>query len=315
MLTPEQKELRKGYLTGSDIGAILGVNKWKSAVDVYMEKLGLAAEKDLSANPRVKFGSMAEELVIKYFEAFTPLAVCSAHELESKGWNISSQYPWMAANIDGIVFTNNKNYVFEAKTAGSYDGWGEQGEFIIPEQYLAQIAHYCIVTQSKGAYIAVLFTHTLEFRWYLYKRNPELETAIIKKEKEFWYEHVQKQIPPEPRNAEDVNSLCNYMTAQTPVVASGALEQEIYNYVSANKQLKIWQDMKDRCKDAIARHMGSADTVLDGHGKVLCTYKFNKGVSRLDSTKLKEEQPDVYAKYTKLSEPVRTISVKVKCDE
>lgn len=316
MLTQEQIDLRKNYLCGSDIGSILNINKYKSAVDVYLEKIGMKAQPDISSNPRVKFGSMAESIVTKYFEEATGITVHPSSKLDSKGWFVSNINPFMAANVDGLInASENDTYVFEAKTAGSTDGWGEQGEFIIPEHYLAQIAHYVSVVDAPGAYIAVLFTHTLEFRHYFYVRNHALESAIIEKERAFWHDHVLPQIPPPPVSADDVNSLCHYMTESTPIVVSGPLETELYNYACANKQLKIWQDMKDKSKDAIALHMGTSGTVLDGFGKVMCTYKFNKGVERLDGKLLKEEQPELYKKYTKISDPVRTINVKVKVED
>ena len=41
-LTPEQIEFRRRGITGTDISAIMGLNPWKSPLDIWNEKKGLA---------------------------------------------------------------------------------------------------------------------------------------------------------------------------------------------------------------------------------------------------------------------------------
>ena len=60
---------RSKYLGGSDIGAILGFSKYRSAVDVWLEKTGrIMNEVD---NLPVRFGSFAEEFVASEYAAQT----------------------------------------------------------------------------------------------------------------------------------------------------------------------------------------------------------------------------------------------------
>ena len=53
--------LRAKSLGGSDIGAILGFNRYRSAVDVWMEKTDRAVH-DADSLP-IRFGTFAEEFV------------------------------------------------------------------------------------------------------------------------------------------------------------------------------------------------------------------------------------------------------------
>ena len=53
-------EARKRGLGGSDAGAAVGVNKYRSNVDVWNEKTGAVTPMDISDKPAVRFGKLAE---------------------------------------------------------------------------------------------------------------------------------------------------------------------------------------------------------------------------------------------------------------
>jgi predicted phage-related endonuclease len=56
---------RTKYLGGSDIGAILGLSKYRSAVDVWMEKTGKTfSQKD---SLPLRFGQFAEDFVAREY--------------------------------------------------------------------------------------------------------------------------------------------------------------------------------------------------------------------------------------------------------
>ena len=62
MSLSEWLEHRKTGIGGSDAGAIMGVNKYVTPLDLYNDKLGLV-EKDLSDNQAVYFGNVLEDVV------------------------------------------------------------------------------------------------------------------------------------------------------------------------------------------------------------------------------------------------------------
>ena len=58
---------RKKYLGGSDVSCILGLNPYKTNVQLYREKKGIVEPDDLSDNPLVQYGTNAEEHIRALF--------------------------------------------------------------------------------------------------------------------------------------------------------------------------------------------------------------------------------------------------------
>jgi len=57
--------LRKTYLGGSDLGAVIGVNKYKTALDVYLEKTSEFVEE--VNNDATYWGNVLEDVVAQEY--------------------------------------------------------------------------------------------------------------------------------------------------------------------------------------------------------------------------------------------------------
>ena len=53
-------EARSHYIGGSDAAAVLGLNPYKSNLELWQEKTGLVVPEDISEKPYVKYGHAAE---------------------------------------------------------------------------------------------------------------------------------------------------------------------------------------------------------------------------------------------------------------
>jgi len=105
---------------GSDASVVCGINKWKSPVELYMEKKGMLLPTE--AGEAAYWGSRLEDLVIEEFTLRTGIEVMSFNAIIQ-----SEKYPWMLANIDGYCrHPELGSVIFEAKTAGQYmaSEWG-----------------------------------------------------------------------------------------------------------------------------------------------------------------------------------------------
>ncbi len=60
---------RSSFLGGSDIGAILGVSKYRSAMDVWLEKTGKKV--DTKNSFTLRFGSFAESFIANEYALLT----------------------------------------------------------------------------------------------------------------------------------------------------------------------------------------------------------------------------------------------------
>ena len=66
----EWLRIRKGGIGGSDIGAIMGVNRFSSPLEVFLDKTTDRVT-DLSDNDAVYWGTVLEDVVAKEFEKRT----------------------------------------------------------------------------------------------------------------------------------------------------------------------------------------------------------------------------------------------------
>ena len=148
-LTKEEwLKYRTQGIGGSDVSVIAGINPFKSAYALWLEKTG-QIELEETENNYTHFGTLLEPIIRKEFTMCTGLKVRQKHMLLQ-----SEEYPFMYANLDGVINEDGEMAIFEAKTASEYKH--EIWENEVPAPYILQIQHYMAVTGAKKTYIAAL---------------------------------------------------------------------------------------------------------------------------------------------------------------
>ena len=182
----EWLEHRKQGIGGSDASIVCGINRYKSPVELWLDKTGQLPPQE--TGEAAYWGTQLESLVRAEFSKRTNIVVSEPHQLLQ-----SAEHPFMLANLDGVCESpDHGTCIFEAKTASAYKaGEWEDG---IPDEYQLQIQHYMAVTGYAGAYIAVLIGGNT-FRWKFVERDEELISMLIQLESDFW-SHVQEGTPP-----------------------------------------------------------------------------------------------------------------------
>jgi putative phage-type endonuclease len=290
MLTEEQKVMRMQGIGGSDASAALGVSRYKTPVDLYLEFTGNKEREDVQ-NDFVHFGNVLEEVVANEYSRRTGHLVTS-----TDATFVHPKYPWMIGHVDRII-VNSNGAVLECKTASQYksDEWGEEGSDDVPEEYLVQAAHYAIVLDAPYVDLAVLIGGN-SFKIYKYQRRPTLEERIIELEKEFWNERVLKQIPPEPKTIEEANAL--WSSSSDGKIYDKEAEMDFIYLEEIRAKIKILDQQEKLYKAKIMSVMQEKDTLVDCAGRPLATWKSQK-TKRLDQTLLKETDRATYDKYLK----------------
>ncbi|MDD6483741.1 MAG: YqaJ viral recombinase family protein [Clostridiales bacterium] len=196
MSREEWLEHRRLGIGGSDAGAILGLNPYKSAFDVYADKLRLL--QDRPDNEAMRQGRDFEEYVAKRFCEETGKKV---HRDNSIIHN--TEYPFAFANIDRAVVGERAG--LECKTTKCLNMRRyKNGDF--PSEYYCQCVHYMMVTGFEKWYLAVLVFGSEFLIFEIVRDDDEIE-ALAKAEHTFWEENVKKRIPPAPdgsKNADNV---------------------------------------------------------------------------------------------------------------
>lgn len=296
---------RKTGLGGSDASKACGVNGYDGPLYVYLDKLGLIPE--IPDNPAMRFGRKLEPVVREYFTEDTGIGV-TLHGLQR-----NNDRPWQLYSPDG--FTDDGG-LFEAKTTGWWnrDEWADDQTADHAE---IQVQHGMAVTGAPHAWVAVLIDRDFQFRRV--ERNEDQIAMITEIERELWFEHILKQVPPAP-NAADLDVVKSFYSGPDPSKITMATPDE------ATKLIKDWNAAKQRVKDAetAAAEAEAKVRVLVGNGhalqvmdKVVLTAKptgtfaasrfrdenpeladaLTVPSTALDMDRLKTDHADVYTKY------------------
>ena len=140
---------RKLGIGGSDVASLLGISKWKSEIELWLDKTNQTNESPVE-NEAMQWGTIMEPIIRNHFAKVTGKAV-----VELKAMLQHPEYPFMLADVDGITVDDVGNpAILEIKTASEFkrSEWEED----VPAYYQTQIQHYLCVTGIRKAYCAVL---------------------------------------------------------------------------------------------------------------------------------------------------------------
>lgn len=287
-LTEQQLQARRAGIGGSDAGAVLGLNRWKTPLDVYLEKIG---EADPQAdNDATYWGNVLEDVVAAEYARREGVRVRRRNMTMA-----SPEHPFMLANVDRTVDGQRK--VLECKTAGQYmsDEWGPDGSDQVPDSYLVQVTHYMMVTGYQQADLAVLIGGR-DFRIYRIGYDRELADMIAEHEAQFWHEHVEARVPPAPINLDDLQTLYAIDNGES-VVATLEQEQEAAELKQLKAQIKDLEKQADDLAAGLKLALGENSILLGADGKPLVTWKKAKDSQRFDAKALQAAHPDIYAQF------------------
>ena len=284
---------RTKYIGGSDIGAILGLSRFRSPLEVWMEKTGKAV-KQLDSLP-LRFGSFAEEFVASEYARSTGFEL-----LHDESIHIHPEHSFMSAHIDRFVLESGSttpSRILECKTANPFTSgeWGEVGSDEVPMSYLCQCIWYMAITNLDRVDLAVLFGNS-DFRIYEITRDRDLEAMMIQKAITFWQEHVLKDIAPPAMNEQDCHTLFSRGDASKTVEAKAETLELTKRLRLLNSEIEVREEEISSIKQSIMNQMQEAET-LTYQGKVLATWKAPKPSFRLDSKRLELEHPEIISDY------------------
>lgn len=283
---------RRTGLGASDVAAALGYSTYKSPVELYLEKTG--RKSDDSESMRLRFGQHNEEFVANEYQRVTGYRVQRFNPMLRH-----AEFPNIIGHVDRLVIPHGAKVAahkreirtdrgLEAKTVDSnvfrYSGeWGEPGTDEVPTIYLIQSATYMGLTGcSRWDLAALVGAGADDLKIYHLARDLELEEEVFRRAQEWWNRHIVKDLPPEPRNEDDIALLYPQARQKESVVAIDDCLMAYGQLKRVNEQLTSIEREKEHLAMQIKRFMGHADTLLDSDGKKLATWSNRKGRSAFD---------------------------------
>lgn len=310
----EWLNLRTTGIGGSDAGAIMGMNKYSTPLSVFISKKNLLSEElqnKTSTNESIQWGKMAESAIREGLAKDLNLQIEAV-----PGMFTSVEYPFMNANLDGLVFADQPKEIngklinglggLEIKTATERNAEFTDDE--VPDSYYCQVQHYMSVVNLDYFLLAVLIGK-VKGKIYVIPRNDDFISRLIQKESEFWYDNVAKDVMPAPtgneRESETLNSLFSH--AAKEVTLGDEFIDTCKEYNELAEQIKSLKDkqklLKEQLKIAIFRETDTDETATDkviakaGDCKITWTKQLRKIV---DTDALKKA--NLFEEYSKNSE-------------
>lgn len=298
----EWLKLRQQGIGGSDAAAILGMNRWKSPIDVWVEKtISQPIEDDSSEY--AYWGQLLESVVASEFQKRTGLKVRKCNYLLQ-----NTEYPFMLANIDREIIGQKSG--LECKTTSEYnkDKWVDDE---IPAEYILQCQHYMAVTGYESWWIAVLIGGN-KFVYKEIHRDEELIKLLIDAEQDFWHDYVEPKIMP----SADGSAACTKVLGELYPQSNGNvidLDAEAKELLEQRKILKDNYDALEKEIDAIDNTIKSklGENEIGQVANYLVKWT-NTTSNRLDSKLVKSQYPDIYRECLKESSSRRFIVKEIK---
>ena len=289
----EWLEVRRQGLGGSDVAAALSLSLWKSPLELYLEKIGEAPKVQTEPNEALTWGRIMEPVIRDEFAKRTGYPVKSLRSMLQHPC-----YPYMLADLDGLVEVPERGLgVLEIKTASSYAKTDWEGGKV-PDHYMLQLQHYLAVSGLEFAVIVVLIGGN-QLQWQIVESDLELIENMITLEANFW-RHVTEKVPPPV----DGSSACSEMLAKLYPVANKEapliLPQEsdgwIQSYLQAKTDADAAEERKRLAENRLKEVMVEHEKAISPGGYQV-TWK-NFQTSRLDSARLKAEEPAILERYS-----------------
>ena len=277
---------RRTGIGGSDAAAVIGLNPFRSRIEVYADKMGMMPEKEDTESMRL--GRDLEDYVAQRF--------CEATGKKVRRNNFMwchDEHRCMIADVDREIIGENAG--LECKTT---QAWGGKvimkGE--IPLTYYVQCMHYMAVMGYDRMYLAVLIFGK-GFYWFTIERDENEIAALTAAETSFWRDFVEAGISPDPDGSQSaeqaVDAIWGNRAQEDELLMFDFSDdmRELCDLAAAEKEIKRQKDaIKQRLQAALGEHMvGSSD-------RYVITWRPQER-SSIDSRRLYRERPDIYREY------------------
>lgn len=275
----EWLEARRQVITATDISAILGLNQYKSRTDLWLEKHGLAVDKEESG--AMWLGRAFEDVCAKWWSERTRLKV-SHH-----GSLVTSPCGRFGATPD-YLFSDGQDYegLLETKTtvlrsaqAIGFDPY-QQGTDRVPESYLLQCQWQMFVCGERVCQLALLVLDVRELWVYEIQRHEGLIAKCVAAAEEF-LECLKGDMPEiTGEHPRDLGTLAELFPDGDgePIHATEEDEALIARFEMAQADLKRAEANKEGIEAQIKARMGEAPALLFGDGwKQKITWKTQAG--------------------------------------
>lgn len=292
----EWLEVRKHGIGSSDAAAAVGLNPYKSQLELWMEKTGRDADlpkpdpHDTTAP--VYWGTLLEPIVAASYTQQTGRRVRKVNAVLQH-----PDKPWMLANIDREVIGAGDVQILECKTAGEFGArlWKDG----VPEYIQLQVQHQLAVTGKQAADVAVLLCGQ-QLQVHRIQRDAMLIAKLIALQERFW-QYVTSDTPPPVDGSDSAATVLQYLYPrdtgeQLDFSQDSQMSALFTDLEEARFQTDKYKQLEEQFKQQIQQAMGEASKATFETGSV--SWKRSKDSTSLDSKRLLTDHPELLEQYS-----------------
>jgi len=297
---------RNTGIGASEIGTLMGVNKWETPYQLWRRKRGMDAPKETSS--LMLIGTLCEDAVARYFEIETGKRV-----IKSSAADILYVHP----DKEHLRVTPDRLYWIDSEGKRRADNKGilecktsqlDIDPDSIPPQYFCQVQYQMGVMQKEHAALAWL-SRGRDFGYKYIEFDADFFACMVEVADRFWNECVIGGREPEATTSEDV--LMKYSGPQLgKTVEAGESILEAYARLKDVRAERLAKEKEeDELVEMLKVFCSDAEAITYA-GKVLATWKQSKDSSRFDKGAFEREHPEMYASYVKSVSGSRRFTLK-----
>lgn len=306
---------RKG-VTASEIAVLMGLSPYDSPYGLYHRKLGILPAGDDS--DVMEKGRVLEPVIAEKFAALHPEWIVTGNGRQlyahrDRAWQLAT--PDRLVNVNPIDpaqwLKGTEGAVLECKVDGGSPDWGEPGTDEIPVHYRAQVLWQCRVMGVTRWHAACFNADRWKARWYegVIDDAAEADLALMEDEARDFLDRLDRHDPPEVDWRPATIGALKTLYAGEPDGDVEVRRSLAIQYRAACRRFKEAERRKDEMTARMLAAIGNgrraieACTDLDGSGGTVIATRSVSHPRRIDTERLRAEQPAIAAQYTKPPKP------------
>ncbi|WP_193075687.1 YqaJ viral recombinase family protein [Pseudomonas sp. FME51] len=288
-------DVRKRGIGSSDSSAAIGLNPYKSPLELWLEKTNrdqhLAKPNPDDDSAPVFWGVVLEPVVASQYQRRSGNKVRKINAVLQH-----PEIPWMLANIDREVVGSADVQILECKTAGINGArlWRDG----VPKYVEVQVMHQLAVTGKQAADVAVLLGGQ-QLEVYRIERDELLIKHLIELERQFWH-YVETDTPPPADGSDSAERALRLLYPEDDgeeldLTQDQALNEAFFTLKQVRHTQAELNQRESELKQMLQQALGSASKAVFADGSI--SWKKSRDSVGVDTTALLNERPELKARY------------------
>lgn len=303
-ITPEQRVARRNHVGGSDVSAIMGLNPWRTAHDVWLEKTGRLLDTDEPPSAAADAGARFEPAVLGWAAERLGRLTTAGAVLELRHTSLP-----IVCHPDALVMGNGEPV--EAKTSGLLHikrddslEWGEEGSDVVPVHYFIQAMVEGMCAKGKACNLPA-FIGGRGFVMYRIEPDGEIAQRIADDVGQFWEKCVKADTPPEGVIVSLDVSKRRVRTAGKEVEVE---ESAVKRWMDSKAAAEAATEEEELAKAELLTRLGDAEQsqLISGIGRVTYRQQLRGG---LDTKRMRADLGEAVVRPYLTETPMRVLRV------